>query len=168
VPKIIKTHDFRFAAVVHEDVPRTLDRYIADTFGTAEARCLKSLGIGNIELPEVHVFSGCWHAKSPRNFAGISVGEPTELHLCDDLAEQLPSRIRGILWHEVGHVLCYVHGLPTTWTHKRGIGMDEEQLADLATELLCGVVIYYDEEMVQRAGPGRSKNWIRPRPKGLR
>lgn len=158
-------HGFRTAAVVHDDVPRTLVRYIADTFGTAEARCLKSLGIGNIDLPEVHVFSGCWHAKSSRNFAGISVGEPTKLYLCDDLADQPSSRIRGILWHEVGHVLCYVHGSPT---HKKGLGLDEEQLADLATELLCGVVIYYDDEMVQRAGPGRSKNWIRPRPKGLR
>jgi hypothetical protein len=160
VPTILKTLDDRDAIVVDDAVPRELLPYLFDTFGQAEKRC-------RFQLPTVVVYSGCWHAKSARNFAGIRVGSPTELHLCADLAEQPPTRIRGILWHEVGHVIDEF--APKGWRRRTHIrGPDSEQWADIAVETYCRVKIFYDEDLVQRVGPGYSRSWTHPRPKGLR
>lgn len=169
MPVILKTPDQRDAIIVDDAVPGELLPYLFDTFGQAEKRCAEHLRDEMTEqLPTVFVYSGCWHAKSARNFAGIRVGRPSTLYLCDDLAEQQPTRIRGILWHEVGHVLLHVFGPPTDWEVPGGFGMDEEQMTDYTAELLCGIKIFYDEDLVQRVGPGYSKNWTHPRPKGLR
>jgi hypothetical protein len=168
VPYILKTRDNRDAIVVDDAVPKTLLPYLFETFGQAEKRLKARLRGEYDPLPPVLVFSGCWHAKSARNFAAVSVGNPCELFLCNDLAEQPATRIRGILWHELGHVLIHTYGPPTDWEVPGGFGMDSEQLTDYAVELLCGVTIYYDEDLVQRAGPGYSSSWTRPRPRGLR
>lgn len=169
MPYVLKTNDNRDAIVVDDAVPKALLPHLFATFGQADRRLKRTLRDEYTPLPTVLVFSGCWHAKSPRNFAAISVGNPCELHLCDDLADQPVTRIRGILWHELGHTLVHAYGPPTDWEVPGGFGMDSEQLTDYAVELLCGVTIYYDDELVQRAGPGYiSKHWTRPRPKGLR
>jgi hypothetical protein len=119
-------------------------------------------------LPHIVVMSDCSHARTRRNFAAVDLGRPggVTMYLCDDLAQQPITRIRGILWHEMGHIICKVVGPPTDWEQPAGFGADEEQLADLAVEGLCGVTIYYDDDLVQRAGPGARGDF--PRPKGLR
>jgi hypothetical protein len=119
-------------------------------------------------LPRIVVMADCSHARSDRNFAAVQLGRPglVTMYLCRDLAEQPITRIRGILWHEMGHIICQVAGPPTDWEQPGGFGADEEQLADLAVEGLCGVTIYYDDDLVQRAGPGARGDF--PRPKGLR
>lgn len=160
MPAILKTTDGRNCIVVDDAVPRGFLDYLLQTFGKAEDRC-------GFPLPTVHVFSDCSHAQSDRNFAGVIVGRPTELYLCDDLLEQPPSRIRGVLWHEVGHVIDKF--APGSWRKHSGYsGLDEEQWTDAAAETFCGVKIYYDEDWVQRVGPGHSQGWTRPRPRGLR
>lgn len=122
----------------------------------------------NARFPHTVVMSDCSHARTRRNFAAVDLGRPgaVMMYLCDDLAEQPITRIRGILWHEMGHIICKVVGPPTDWEHPGGFGFDEEQLADLAVEGLCEVTIYYDDDLVQRAGPGARGD--SPRPKGLR
>lgn len=146
--------------VVDDAVPEGFLPYLHQTFGQAESRC-------GFPLPTVNVFVDCSHAKSDRNFAGIVVGRPSELYLCADLLDQLPSRIRGVLWHEVGHVIDKF--APGPWRKYSGrSGLDEEQWTDVAAEHFCGVKIFYDEDLVQRVGPGHSRQWTRPRPRGLR
>jgi hypothetical protein len=120
-------------------------------------------------LPRIDVMSDCSHARSGRNFAAVDLHSRPGLatmYLCDDLAKQPITRIRGILWHEMGHIVCKVLGPPTEWEQPGGFGADEEQLTDLAVEGLCGVTIYYDDDLVQRAGPGARGDF--PRPRGLR
>lgn len=119
-------------------------------------------------LPDIEVRIDCSHALSDRNFAAVEVGDPAKLYLCEDLALQPVTRIRGILWHEVGHILDWLDlhgGLPlaaSSYTR----GMDEEQRADRLVDLVCKMRIYYDSDLVQRAGPGA--RGTSPRPSGLR
>jgi hypothetical protein len=157
---VLQTIDGRNALVVDDAVPREFLPYLFQTFGKGEERC-------GFPLPTVNVFSDCSHAMSDRNFAGIVVGRPSELFLCDDLLDQPVSRIRGVLWHELGHVIDKF--APGPWRKYSGCkGLDEEQWTDAAVETFCGVKIYYDEDLVQRVGPGHSHSWTRPRPRGLR
>lgn len=145
--------------VVDEAVPGKLADEAQAIFTEAEERS------GAI-MPSVLVYSDCSHAMSPRNFAGIIVGKPAKLHLCDDLAEQPLTRIRGILWHEAGHLLDWMAG--RRWRrYKDNSGLDSEQRTDHAVEVFCGERIYYDEDMVQRVGR-KQRGWISPRPEGLR
>jgi len=119
-------------------------------------------------FPKTTVMSSCTHARSDRNFAAVQL-RPLYGHvvyLCDDLAEQPITRIRGVLWHEAGHIICDVLGLPESWEPPAGVGLDDEQQTDLAVFAVCGVRIYYDDDLVQRAGPG-ARGYTQ-RPGGLR
>jgi hypothetical protein len=149
----------------------TFDRETPPVLRKELQAIVKRVGALGIRLPPIIVTMDCSHARSARNYAGIvASGRPIRLYLCEDLAEQPVSRVRGILWHEIGHVLDDLEvWAPTsdcdpavaTWR-----GLDSEQRADFLVCTVCGVRIFYDEGMVQRAGPGAKGEW--PRPRGLR
>lgn len=65
------------------------------------------------------------------------------------MLEASSARVRGVLAHELGHVIMLTEGKPK----------HSERDADLAAERLFGLQIAYDEEDIQTTGPG-----IRPRP----
>jgi hypothetical protein len=129
------------------------------------------------DMPDVVVTTSCAHAVSKRNFAAVSpLSDPVQLYLCADLTHQPITRIRGILWHEAGHVILertrrafrqLLGVFPLEDDPKHPLyGLDEEQKTDAIVQLTCGVKIYYDDDLVQRAGPGA--RGIRPRPAGLK
>jgi hypothetical protein len=129
------------------------------------------VGALGIRLPPIVVRTDCSHARTARNYAAIMADtRPVELYLCEDLAEQPITRVRGILWHEVGHVLDELNIWSPTWDCTAAVaswqGSDSEQRADFLVAHCCGVCIYYDDDLVQRAGPGARGTW--PRPRGLR
>ena len=120
-----------------------------------------------VELPPLIVQIDCSHATSPRNFAAILARNPTYLYLCEDFALQPVTRVRGILFHQLGHVLQWAQKLyDFSIVPKPPRQLDSEQQADWLIENMCGVTIFYDDELVQRAGPGAKGRW--PRPKNLR
>jgi len=110
-------------------------------------------------LPPIIIRMDCSFARKPRHFAAQ---ERTTIYLCPDLADQPITRIRGILYHEFGHILQRIEKA-ITGTVELG-DRDYEQDCDYKIEEATGVRIYYDDELLQRAGPGaRGK----PRPRGL-
>jgi hypothetical protein len=133
-----------------------------------------AIGLDRLDVshrfPEIVVYMDCRFAESPRNYAGVIVGVPvTKMVICEALAEQPIQRVRGILYHEMGHILkdaCHV--LPSTLLRARADGreLDGEQQTDAVAEEVLGVDIYYDDDLVQQAGPGA--RGTRPRPFGLR
>jgi hypothetical protein len=114
----------------------------------------------NSPLPEIIVKIDCSHALSPRNFAAIQAGDPTIIYLCEDLADQPTHRIKGILWHEMGHILQWLKKT------KPPENLDYEQQADFLVESVCGVKIYYDEDLIQTVDPRIGV--IKERPRGLK
>ena len=117
------------------------------------------------EIPDILVFVDCSFKTSPRNFAGVQVGDPTMMYLCWDLGKQKTDRIRAILYHEFGHILDWIERTYRfDFIHSRDKKkLDSEQLADALAHAVCGVRINYDQDLVQTLKPG-----IWPRPKGLR
>lgn len=118
-----------------------------------------------VHLPPIIVRMDCSFATSDRNFAGVIADDVTLMYLCPDLAEQPLSRIRGIFYHELGHLLQWLEKTLNGRVEQRD--RDYEQDCDHKLETLCGVRIYYDEDMVQRVGKVRP-GWSRKRPKGLK
>jgi|GEM_PF-3288029 hypothetical protein len=117
-----------------------------------------------LRLPPIEVIADCSFRLSPRNFAGVIVGYPTELYICPDLAEQPLARIRGILYHEMGHILQWMEKFLTGRNELNG--RDFEQDCDHKVESICGVKILYDAKLIQQSGPGAFG--FRPRPKNLK
>lgn len=114
-------------------------------------------------FPYILVQIYCDYRETPRHFAAVVVDDPTILFLCPDLDDEPLSRIRGILYHEMGHILQWMERKVTGRNERHG--RDEEQDADHKVEGVCGIKIYYDEDLVQCAGPGAHGYW--PRPRGL-
>jgi len=120
--------------------------------------------LGVTELPPIVVRMDCSFATSGRNFAGVITDGVVVMYLCPDFAVQPISLIRGVLYHEMGHIL--------QWIEKQQTGSvdqgdrDYEQDCDYKIEMTCGVHIYYDEDMVQRVGK-KERHWRSKRPKGL-
>jgi len=117
-----------------------------------------------VHLPAIVVRMDCSFASSGRNFAGVIADDVTIMYLCPDLADQPLSRIRGIFYHEMGHLLQWLEKQLTGRVEQHG--RDYEQDCDHKLEALCGVTIYYDGDLVQRVGTP-SPSWTRKRPKGL-
>lgn len=115
-------------------------------------------------FPYIQIVIRCDYRESPRHFAAVEVGNPTIMYLCPDLVEQPLPRIRGILYHEMGHILQWIERQVTGKNERHG--RDEEQDADHKIEGICGIRIFYDAQLVQLAGPGALGFW--PRPRGLR
>lgn len=111
-------------------------------------------------LPPIIIRMDCSFAEKPRHFAaheGVST-----IYLCPDLADQPITRIRGILYHEFGHI---IQGLERLVNGRVELDdRDYEQDCDWKIEQATGIKIYYDNNLLQRAGPGaRGKK----RPRGL-
>jgi len=122
------------------------------------------INLQNDIFPTILIQIYCDYRETPRHFAAIEAGDPTVMFLCPDLADEPPTRIRGILYHEMGHVLQWLERSITGRNELHG--RDTEQDADHKVEGVCGIRIYYDEDLVQCAGPGAHGYW--PRPRGLR
>lgn len=114
-------------------------------------------------LPPIVIRMDCSFAEKPRHFAAQEGIAPPTIYLCPDLADQPITRIRGILYHEFGHI---IQGLEKMFKGRVDTeNRDYEQDCDWKIEEVTGVKIYYDDDLLQRAGPGaRGKK----RPKGLR
>jgi len=120
--------------------------------------------LGTPDMPTIILTLDCSFRKSPRNFAAVRAGDPTEFYICPDLAEQPVTRIRGIFYHEMGHIFQQIEHSITGRNELHG--RDYEQDADHKAEGICGVKILYDGDLVQRAGRGAFG--FRPRPRGLK
>jgi hypothetical protein len=118
------------------------------------------LGVAS-KFPSIKVTSTCFFAEKPRNFAAVIAKRPVSLlYICPDLHEQKESRILGVLFHEMGHILkdcCKIDpcGKPCP--------LDSEQQTDLVVLAVLGMKLYYDDDMVQSTKPAQ----IWPRPKHL-
>lgn len=117
-----------------------------------------------LRLPPIVVRTGCFFRTSPRNYAAVEVGYPTDLYVCEDIDEQPMVRIRGILYHEMGHILQWMEKFLTG--KNEFSGRDYEQDCDHKIESICGIKIFYDADLIQQAGPGAFG--FRPRPRGLK
>jgi hypothetical protein len=144
-------------AVHPELIPTRLAREIRAAVDDVRANLQSDL------FPPILVQIYCDYREKPRHFAAVEAGDPTVLFLCPDLNDEPLPRIRGILYHEMGHVLQWLERQVTGRNERHG--RDFEQDADHKIEGTCRVRIYYDEELVQCAGPGAYGYW--PRPKGL-
>jgi hypothetical protein len=122
-------------------------------------RCL-----GEYELPTIVLTQDCFFRISPRNFAAVRAGRPTYFYICPDLATQPISRIRGIFYHEMGHLFQMIEHEVTGRNHLNGL--DYEQDADQKVEDICDIRILYDDELIQRVG--RGAKGFGPRPRGLK
>lgn len=117
-----------------------------------------------VKIPPIVVRMDCGFATSKRHFAGVITGDIIVMHLCPDLAEQPVTRIRGILYHEMGHILQFIEK-QLRGRNEQG-DRDYEQDCDYKVEMVCGIKIYYDQDKVQRVGKKES-SWLAKRPKGL-
>jgi hypothetical protein len=119
-------------------------------------------GLG-LPLPPISIRMTCFFATKPRHFAAQEGFRPAIIYLCPDLADEPITRIRGILYHEFGHLLQNYEKAITGVVDQGG--RDYEQDCDHKVEAVTGIRIYYDSERLQRAGPGARGR--RPRPRGL-
>jgi len=145
--------------IVTEDpyaIPPTLKREIA----SAIARVRES----GVALPLIVIHVNCFFATKPRHFAAQEGTNPCNIYFCPDLEDEPLTRIRGIIYHELGHMLQRLEKKRSGryLTESR----DFEQDADYKIEQATGIKIYYDEDLIQRAGPGA--RGTRPRPRGLK
>lgn len=121
--------------------------------------------------PEVEVEITSDVREKPRHFADVELSRPVVLRLHPELISGNITRLRGVLAHEAGHILdlslmgdqefravCRRLGYPYT--------TDRERRADILAEWVTGWTIYYDGDLVQRAGPGA--RGTTPRPTRLR
>lgn len=120
--------------------------------------------LGVVRMPPIVVRMDCSFATSGRNFAGVITDDIVIMYLCPDFADQPISRIRGVLYHEMGHILQWLEKKMTGRVDQGG--RDYEQDCDYKIESTCGVKIYYDEDRVQRVGR-RKPHWLKKRPRGL-
>ena len=121
--------------------------------------------LGVVKMPPIVVRMDCSFALSERNFAGVITDDIVVMYLCPDLVDQPISRIRGIFYHEMGHILQFLEEKMTGMVDQED--RDYEQDCDYKVESTCGVRIYYDEDHIQRVGE-KQKNWLSKRPKGLK
>lgn len=121
--------------------------------------------LGVVRMPPIVVRMDCSFALSDRNFAGVITDDIVVMYLCPDLADQPLSRIRGIFYHEMGHILQFLEKKMTGNVNQDG--RDYEQDCDHKVEMTCGIRIYYDEDRIQRVGK-KEKHWLSRRPKGLK
>lgn len=117
-----------------------------------------------IKIPPIVVRMDCDFATSKRHFAGVITGNVVVMYICPDLVEQPISRIRGILYHEMGHILQFIEK-QLKGKNEQG-PRDYEQDCDYKVEMTCGIKLYYDGDMIQRFGK-KQDSWIPKRPKGL-
>ena len=148
----------RIGAVHPELVPDKLAKELRAVADDVQD-CLQVL-----ELPNIIINIRCDFREKPRHFAAVETGNPTILYLCPDLEDEPITSIRGIFYHEMGHILQWVEKSITGSVEKHG--RDYEQDADHKVEGICGIKLYYNDMFVQQAGPGASG--IRPRPRGLK
>lgn len=98
----------------------------------------------------------------PRHFAEASIDHDGPIvRVAPELAQEPVSTIRGVLYHELGHIVVLLGFYPA----RPGYDAAERQ-ADRVAEELFGKKIYYNKKSVQCAGPGARGR--RPRPRGLR
>lgn len=113
-------------------------------------------------LPPIVLSMDCSFAEKPRHFAAQEGISPPTIYLCPDLADQPITRIRGILYHEFGHI---IQKLEKLFNGKVELDdRDYEQDCDYKIEAVTGIRIYYDDDLLQRAGQGAHG---KKRPKGL-
>lgn len=117
-----------------------------------------------VKLPPIVVRMNCEFSRSKRNFAGVIADNVVIMHLCPDLVAQPVSRIRGIFYHEMGHVLQFIEKQLKGKNEMRD--RDYEQDCDYKVEMTCGIKIYYDTDMIQRVGT-KQESWLTKRPRGL-
>lgn len=113
-------------------------------------------------IPKVVIKPDCSCRKRKRHFACTDFStDPVSILVCPDLVDEGISAIRGVLVHELGHLVE-----ATRWWYPFPKGLDAERRADILAEATTGWKVYYDQNtLVQRAGPGARGVW--PRPKGL-
>lgn len=120
--------------------------------------------LGVVKIPPIVVRMDCDFATSKRHFAGVITDNVVVMHLCPDLADQPISRIRGIIYHEMGHILQFIESQLKGKVEQGN--RDYEQDCDYKVEMVCGIKLYYDRDMVQRFGK-KQDDWKSKRPKGL-
>lgn len=146
--------------IVFDDATPPILRHELQTIADDVEDCLEV-----VKLPPMVVRMDCSFATSKRNFAGVIADDVVIMHLCPHLAKQPISRIRGILYHEMGHILQFIE---KQLKGRNDLGdRDYEQDCDYKVEMTCGIKIYYDTDMVQRLGAKQSE-WLTKRPKGLK
>ena len=118
-----------------------------------------------VKIPPIVVRMDCDFATSERHFAGVITDNVVIMYLCPDLATQPISRIRGILYHEMGHILQFIESQLKGKVEQED--RDYEQDCDYKVCITCGINIYYDQDMIQRVGEW-DKQWLLSRPKGLK
>lgn len=98
----------------------------------------------------------------PRHYAmaGLEKTGPVVL-VAPELANKPAVVQRGVLAHELGHVVAALTIPPKRHGHDAG-----EREADRIAEDALGMPIYYGKDGVQRMGKGAKG--VRPRPRGLR
>lgn len=100
--------------------------------------------------------------KKPRDFGMASLEKPGPMvYVAPELAKQSASCIKGILGHELGHIIVLIGYFPI----KKGYDAMERQ-ADAVAEDAFGQKMFYTKNGVQSMG--RGAKGARPRPKGLR
>lgn len=84
--------------------------------------------------------------------------DPPTLYVHPGLEDALITQIRGVLVHEAGHITDYYIDDETFQGVCYAIGRDytedEEVRADILGEFVTGWKVWYDDSMIQRAGPG--------------
>ena len=150
--------------------PSDVPPLIKSTLDDAVQRASLAVIENDEQFPKIFVMIQCPTDFEARNYAGVICGYPvTQMFICDALGEQPQVTIRGILFHEMGHILKDVCGLEPSkkWLEDvYGVKYpDTEQLTDATAEFFLDVEILYNEDMVQQVGEGAKGT--RPRPKGL-
>ena len=115
-------------------------------------------------FPDVLIIDDPTVRTKPRHFAAALVSGPegrekVELFLHPDLYNEPEERIRGVLAHEAGHFLSDLGYISIE-------EQDDERHADAAAEMVFGIEIHYDDDLVQMVGP--AVHGTRPRPAQLR
>lgn len=143
--------------------PRRPKRILLAIWSDVLARALAVMP----DLPEIKIVVDPSVRTKPRHYAAVTMGRsPVLLAVHPDLEDQPISRLRGVLAHEMGHVADDHDGFASLGVSRAAVKHDPERAADALAEAITGWKIYYDEELVQRAGPGARGQ--RPRPPGLR
>jgi len=120
-------------------------------------------GLG-FPLPPIEVEISCFFATKDRHFAAQEGIMPAKIYFCGDLIDQPKTRRIGIIAHEFGHVLQNVERELTGDVDQED--RDYEQDCDFKIESVAGYRIYYDDDLLQRSGPGARGTF--PRPRGLK
>ena len=144
-------------AVHPELIPQKLMKEIRGAVDDVRANTQSDL------FPYILVQIYCDYRETPRHFAAVVADDPTDPVPVSRPGRRAAPTYPGILYHEMGHILQWMERKVTGRNERHG--RDEEQDADHKVEGVCGIKIYYDEDLVQCAGPGAHGYW--PRPRGL-